>query len=67
MLGMKCEADKVKSTDRKTACTIDVGVSFLKTDDVDAVSLCDVPDDGTLGCRETLHIELKDLQGRANG
>jgi len=25
-----------------------------------------VPDDGTLGCRETLHVELKDAQGRAN-
>ena len=64
MLGMKCEADEVKSTDRKTASTIDVDVSFLKTDDVDALSLRDVPDDGTLGCRETLHIELKDAQAR---
>jgi len=42
MLVMKCEADEVKSTDRKTASSIDVDVSFLKTDDVDAVSLCDV-------------------------
>jgi len=31
------------------------------------VSLCYVPDGGTLGCRETLHVELKDAQGRADG
>ena len=67
MLDVKCEADEVKSTDRKTACTIGVDVGFLKTDDVDAVSLCYVLDNGTLGCRETLHIELKDVQSRANG
>jgi len=33
----------------------------------DFVHLCYVPDDGTLGCRETLHAELKDVQGRADG
>jgi len=33
----------------------------------DVVSLRYVPDDGTLGCRETLHVELKDAQGRADG
>ena len=26
-----------------------------------------MPDDGTLGCRETLHVELKDAQGWADG
>ena len=30
----------------------------------DVVSVSYVPDDGTLGCRETLHVELKDAQGR---
>jgi len=39
----------------------------VKADDVDVVSLCYVPGDGTLGCRETLHVELKDAQGRADG
>jgi len=33
----------------------------------DIVSLCCVPDDGILGCRETLHVKLKDVQGRADG
>jgi len=39
----------------------------MKADDVDVVSLRYVPDDGTLACRETLHVELKDALGRANG
>jgi len=39
----------------------------MKADDVDVVSLCYVPDDGTLACRETVHVELKDAQGRADG
>jgi len=26
-----------------------------------------VPDDGTLDCRETHHVELKEAQGRADG
>jgi len=67
MFGVKCVADKVKSTNRKTACTIGINMSFLKADDFDIVSLCYVPDDGTLGYRETLHVELKDAQGWANG
>jgi len=67
MFGVKCVADEIKSANRKTACTIGVDMSFLKADDVDVVPLCHVPDDGTLGCRETLHVQLKDVQGRANG
>ena len=38
-------------------------MSFLKADDFDIVSLCYVPDDGTLGYRETLHVELKGRAG----
>jgi len=60
MFGVKCVADEIKSNSRKTACTVGLNVSFLKADDVDVVSLCYVADDGTLGCRETLHDELKD-------
>ena len=30
MFGMKGAADEVKSTNRKTACTTDVNVSFLE-------------------------------------
>jgi len=66
MFGVKCVADEAKSTNRKMACTIDINTSFLKADDVDVVSLCYVPDDGMLGCRETLHVQLKDVQGRAD-
>jgi len=33
----------------------------------DIVSLCYVLDDGTLGCRQSLHIKLKDAQGRDDG
>jgi len=44
---------------RKMVCRIGI--------DVDVVSLCYVPDDGMLGCRETLHVELKDVQGWADG
>jgi len=67
MFGVKCAADETKSTNRKTACTIGINMSFLKADDVDIVSLCYVPDNGTLGCREILHLELKDAQGQADG
>ena len=42
-------------------------MSFLKADDVDVVSVCCVADDGTLGCSETLHVELKDAHGPADG
>ena len=66
VFGVKCVADEIKSTHRKTACTIGVNMSFLRADDVDVVSLCYVPDDRTLGCRETLHVELKDTQSRAD-
>jgi len=66
MFGMKCVADEVKSTNRKTACTISVNTSFLKAANVYVVSLCYVPDDGTFGYRETLHVELKDAHGRAD-
>ena len=41
-------------------------VVFLKADDADVVSYCYVPDDVSLGCRETLYVELKDAQGRAD-
>ena len=46
---------------------VDNVVVFLKADDADVVSLCCAPDDVSLGCRETLHVELKDAQGRADG
>ena len=39
MFDVKCIADEVKATDRKTACTVNINVSFLETDDVDVVSL----------------------------
>ena len=38
-----------------------------KADVVDVVSFCYDPDDGTLGWRETFHVELKDVHGWANG
>ena len=41
-------------------------LKLLKAYHVDVVSLRYVPDDGTLGCREILHVELKDAQGRAD-
>ena len=39
MFGVKCGDDEIKSTNRKTACTIGVSMSFLKADDVNIVSL----------------------------
>ena len=53
--------------EKSTACTVGVNMSFLKADDVDVVSVCCVPDDGTLGCSETLHVVLKEAHGRADG
>jgi len=45
---------------------VDNVVVFLKADDAAVVSYCYVPDDVSLGCRETLYVELKDAQGRAD-